>query len=424
MNVIIWPSKAEGEVTAPPSKSYTHRAIIIASLAKGTSTISNALAAEDIDHTINACRSFGSEIKRKGDKLFIKGTGGNLTIKEKNIFIGNSGTTIRLMVSVAALADGEVVFDGTERMRERPVKDLLDALNQLGVKAESLKNNGCPPVRISSHGLKGGDVSISGNVSSQYISSLLIASPYAKEDTTINIIGNLKSKPYIDITIDMMKKFGVKVEENNKQFFIPHNQHYSAINYDVEGDFSSASYFFAAAAVCGSTVSVKNLNKNSVQGDKIFLDLLERMGCRVSYNEKITVFGSKKLKPLDVDMGNYPDIVQTLAAVAAYADGTTKIRNIEHLKYKETDRINAPANELRKMNIPVEVGNYLKITGGKLKGAEIESYNDHRMVMSFSVAALGAEGKTVIKGAECVEKSFPNFFDEFKKLGVKMKLEG
>lgn len=427
MEVVISPSKACGQVNAPPSKSYTHRAVVIASLAKGTSIIKNALAAEDLDYTIKACRALGADIKKEGDNLIIHGTGGNLTIREKEIFVGGSGTTMRFMASVAALAKGEVIFDGTERMRERPISDLLDALNQLGVNATSINSNGCPPVKISSDGLRGGEINISGAVSSQYLSSLLIASPYARADTTINITDELKSKPYVDITLDMMGKFGVKVErESYGRFFIASNQAYTSREYAAEGDFSSASYFLASAAVCGSEVIVKNLNNESVQGDKIFLNLLKDMGCDILYEkDKITVVGPKCLKPIEVDMGDYPDIVQTLAVVAAYAKGTTRINNIEHLKHKETDRINSTADELKKMGVPVNVGkDYLEITGAGLNGAEISSHNDHRMVMSFSVAALGAKGCTTIRGAEAVGKSFPNFFNELKKLGVKYVLKG
>jgi len=426
MNAVVFPSKIRGSAEAPPSKSYTHRAIILASLAKGRSVIENALISDDTAYTLNACKALGVKAERAGTRITIEGSGGALKGGGK-VFVGNSGTTIRLMSSIAALADGDTLFDGTREMRRRPMEDLLDALKQLGIEAESLEGNGCPPIHVHGGGLRGGTVKISGETSSQFVSSLLLACPYAQKPTRIKVIGGLNSKPYVDVTLDLMRTFGVKAKNNHYREFLVPVGGYSARKYSVEGDYSSASYFFGGAAVTSSQLAIEGVNRNSVQGDKIFLDVLKKMGCGVTWaGRKVVVKGPAALKAIRINMGDYPDLVPTLAAVAAFAKGTTKITGVGHLKFKETDRLKAPAAELKKTGIKVEIGRDSMAIRGvypqKPRGAAFETYKDHRMAMSLATLALGAEGTSVIRDAECVSKSFPGYFQRMKKLGAKISL--
>ncbi len=428
MDAIVYPSKLHGTVSAPHSKSYTHRAIILASLAEGRSVIENALISDDTLYTLEACKALGVKATKKGTRIVVNGSGGKLRSGRKRIFVGNSGTTIRLMSSVAALAGGEVMFDGTKEMRRRPMRDLLNALNQLGVEAESVRGNGCPPIKIVGGELRGGAASISGAASSQFVSSLLISCPYAEKSTRVRVVGELKSRPYVDITLDLMKAFGIKARNRKyKEFFIPTGR-YGARRYRIEGDYSSASYFFAGAAVTGSQVAVSGLNKHSVQGDRIFLNVLREMGCEVKWaGDTVMVKGPAVLKAVEKNMGDYPDLVPTLAATAAFARGTTRITGVGHLKYKETDRLAAPAAELSKAGVKAGVGgNSLAIQGlypKKPLGAVFDTYRDHRMVMSLATLALAAEEKSVVRGAEHVSKSFPDFFKKMRALGAKIVLE-
>ena len=329
-----------------------------------------------------------------------------------------------MMASLAALAPAKVVFDGEARLRERPVGDLLSALKSLGIKARSIEKDGYPPIEISGGRLLGGEVPVSGMASSQHISSLLMVAPYAESRVSIDIIDRLQSKPYVDITIDAMRQFGVEVgNQNYEMFTIDSGQRYRGRHYKVEGDYSSAAYFFAMAAIGRQAVTVGNLRADSVQGDRHFLDILSEMGCRVSHRgEQVEVSRENELVGVNVDMGNYPDIVQPLAVVAAYAGGKTEMSNIGHLIYKETDRINNTAAELGKMGVKVDVtGDTMSIEGGEPKGAVIEAHGDHRMAMSFAVAALFADGDTIINGAESVAKSYPGFFADLAGIGAEVQ---
>lgn len=420
MNAIIHPSKVSGTITAPPSKSVTHRAIILAALAHGKSVIKNPLLSEDTKHTIKALKAFGVKIEENNDELIIHGTSGNITAPNEPINLGNSGTSMRLLAGVATLTKGKTTLTGEKRLLERPVGNLIKALNDLGIKTSS---NPFPPIEIHGSDIKGGNLSVAANLSSQYVSSLLLIAPFAKEQLTITP-QILQSKPYVAITIDLMKKFGVKVfTDDNFEKITVFPDAYKAQEYIVEGDYSSASYAFAAAAVTGGNVSVKGLNPYSKQGDAYFLKILEEMCCDVSiHGNTITVNKSKVLKPVIVDMGDYPDIVQSLTVVAAYANGKTRITNIGHLRHKETDRINKPSAELKKMGIKVTVDdNSMTITGGKPKGAAIDTHNDHRMAMAFAVAALGSQGTTTIEHAEVVNKSYPEFWHDLESIGVSIK---
>jgi 3-phosphoshikimate 1-carboxyvinyltransferase len=426
VKVRITPSSVTGEVSAPPSKSYTHRAVILASLAAGESIIENPLLSDDTRYTIDACRSLGADIELKGDRLMITGTGGQIRVAASGgkIFAGNSGSTIRMVAPMAALSQTKVVFDGDSRLRQRPVGDLLSALESLGAHARSLGTNGYPPIEVQGGKLSGGEVTVSGQVSSQHISALLMIAPYTENGLTIKVTNELRSRPYIDITLDAMREFGVEaVNYNYREFSVKGGQIYKAKHYRIEGDYSSAAYFLAAGAIGGKPVTVKNLKAGSAQGDKSLLNILSAMGCPVVHQkEQATVSRRDELKGVTIDMGDYPDLVPTTTTVAAYARGKTEITNIGHLKFKESDRLSNTAAELAKMGIRVDVtDNTIVVYGGKPRGAELEAHNDHRLAMSLAIAALFAGGNSIISGAEAVTKSYPKFFTDLAGLGAKIE---
>jgi len=426
VRVEITPSAVTGVVSAPPSKSYTHRAVILASLAAGGTRIENPLVSDDTLYTIDACRSLGADIKLDGNRLRVIGTGGQIKVApdRQRIFAGNSGSTIRMVAPLAALAPTRVVLDGDSRLRQRPIGDLLSALESLGARARSLSNNGCPPVEIQGGKLTGGEITIPGRVSSQHISSLLMIAPYTKDGLRIKIADGLRSRPYIDITLDVMQAFGVEaVNQDYKEFLVKGGQGYKGRHYRIEGDYSSAAYFLAAGAIGGKPVTVDNLTTNSAQGDRYLLTIFSGMGCSVEcQKEQVRISRHGELTGTTVDMGDYPDIVQTVAVVAAYAHGKTEITNIGHLRFKETDRLSDTAAELVKMGIRTDVtDNTMVVYGGKPKGTEIEAHNDHRMAMSFAIAALFANGNSIINGAEAVTKSYPRFFIDLARLGAKIE---
>ncbi len=424
MNITIYPSSVSGQVSVPASKSITHRALIAASLASGKSVLTNILLSDDTRHTIKALRSLGVAIEQENTKVIVQGTGGRLSAPSSPIFLGNSGTSMRLLTAVAALTDGITELTGEKRLCERPIGHLLSALTSIGIKVQTRKNNDCPPVIVEGGIINGGDIMLDASVSSQYLSALLLIAPFAKSALIIHV-SNLTSKPYVDLTIETMKQFGIAVKNKVYQTFtIPSGQSYKASEYTVEGDYSSASYFFAAAAITGGKVMVKNLKFHSKQGDAYFLILMEQMGCSVQKtSDGLTIERKTELKAIKADLKDYPDIVQTLAVMAAFAKGKTTIQNIANLKHKETDRLTATSTELKKMGIEViQTDNSLEITGGKPQGATIDTHNDHRMAMSFAVAGLGASGKTTIPNAEVVKKSYENFFTDLQKLGTKMEV--
>jgi 3-phosphoshikimate 1-carboxyvinyltransferase len=415
-----------GRVLAPPSKSYTHRALILGTLAQGETVISNFLKSDDTRYTADALRTLGADIRVTGDTIRITGSNGKLSVQpgKETIFVGNSGSTVRMVAPLTALTQGRVVFEGEPRLYQRPVSDLLVALKVLGVEASSINRDGFPPIEIRGGTLRGGQVVVSGMITSQHVSGLLMVAPYARRNVRIKISGKLLSKPYVDVTIDAMRAFNGEVGNlNYEQFVVTAGKRYQGREYTIEGDYSSAAYFFAMGAIGQSKITVAGLNPKSVQGDRHFLKLLARMGCEVKYGkEEVMVSRKKPLTGITLDMGDYPDIVQPLAVVAAFARGKTLIKNIGHLIYKETDRINNTTSELRKMGVPVDVTeNTMLITGGQPKGAEVESHHDHRLVMSSAIAALFAEGETVINGAEAVSKSYPSFFSDLGKLGARVQ---
>ena len=387
-------------VRLPGSKSITNRALLLAALAEGKSRLQAPLHSEDTFYMAQALRDLGVRIEETSDRDFvIQGTSGVFQAAEKPLFIGNSGTTVRFLTATACLAPAgtDVVLDGVSRMRERPIRDLLGALLTLGVQAESVNGHGCPPVRVCGGGLPGGACRLRGDVSSQFLTALLQVAPYAQQDVEIEIVGDLVSKPYIDITQSVMASFGVCMEnESYRRLRVPAGQRYQGREYAVEADASNASYFLAAAAVTGGTVVIENLSASSIQGDIRFADVLERMGCQVTRGETITVTGPERLTGIDADMEAIPDMAQTLALVAAFADSPSHITGLASLRVKETDRIKAIAKELPKLGVRVEEGpDFWTIhppANSHYSGAAIDTYDDHRMAMSFAIAGLREPG--------------------------------
>jgi 3-phosphoshikimate 1-carboxyvinyltransferase len=409
--------KPNATIKVPGSKSITQRALVIASLSDGKSVLLNPLVSEDTMLLADALDNLGIMIKKLKDKWIVNGRNGNILPYNKELYMGNNGTGIRVLCSIVSLGSGKYTLTGTKRMEERPVKPLLDALNQLGIEARSIKNNDCPPVEIITNGLQGGRCNLSANLSSQYLSSLLLVAPCVNEEITIDIIGELTSKPYIHITTGVMKAFDINVIEKGNSFTIPLG-HYRATEYPIEGDASGASYFFALAAITGGTINISNMPRFSLQGDAHFTDILKEMGCSVTKGiDGVTVAGNDGLKGIDIDMSNWPDIVPTLAVVAAFANGTTRITNVPHLRIKETDRLKAVAAELTKIGVNVqELDDGLVIEGmkseDKIASAVIKTYDDHRIAMAFSLAGLKIPDIT-IENPDCVAKSFPNYWDVF-----------
>ena len=404
----------QATITVPGSKSYTNRALLIAGLADGECRLEKPLVSDDTKYMIRALKAFGISVQEEKEAFIVSGRGGKLSTPEEDIFIGNAGTTMRFLTTFSALVLGQTRLDGDERMRQRPLADLLHCLTQMGVKAVSANGNGCPPIDIEGGEVPGGEVQLAGDKSSQYLTSSLLSAPYFKNDTCIHIQGDLTSKPYADITLDIMKTFGVHVDnESYQRFKVKAGDRYKAQTYRVESDWSSASYFLAAGAVTGGEVTLTDINPHSVQGDAQFTSVLEKMGCLVEKKSHSLHIKGNPLRGISINMNNMPDAVQTLAVTALFAEGETVIQGIGNLRIKETDRISALANELSRLGAEVETGeDFLIIRPGDYKGAEIETYNDHRMAMSFAVAGLKIPG-ICIKNPKCVEKSFPDFFKRF-----------
>jgi 3-phosphoshikimate 1-carboxyvinyltransferase len=425
MRVSISKSSVKGEVFAPPSKSYTHRAITLAALSK-ESIVRRPLISADTLATIRASEMFGASVKREEENLIIHGFNGKPNVPDDVIDAANSGTTLRLMTAIAGLTDGITVLTGDSSLRTRPNGPLIKVLNQLGARTCSTRGNERAPLVVKG-GIEGKEVSIDGSISSQFISAILIACPLAENSTTLSIIGKLKSRPYVEVTIEMLELAGVKIhtdESNGTKFIIPGKQKYNLKEYTIPGDFSSASYLLAAAAMTeGSEITVKNLFP-SKQGDKLIIETLKKMGADISWDKEagvVTVRGGRKLKAITFDAGATPDLVPTVAVLAAIAEGTSRIENAEHVRYKETDRLRALATELPKLGVKLkEEKDSLTITGGKLKGAEVHGWDDHRIVMSLALAGMVA-GNTTIDTTESVAISYPDFFKDMSNLGVKIK---
>ena len=415
----VTPSKPvhDATVAVPGSKSYTHRVLIAAALAAGESRIRNALRSEDTSLTMGALRQMGVAVQDIPEGLALHGLEGRPQPSAHPIYLGNSGTSMRLLISIAAAGAGDYLLTGTPRMQERPVQALLDSLGQLGVTARSVNGNGCPPIAVTGRAIDGGQVSIDCSVSSQFLSSLLLMAPLSRNGIDIAVSRGPVSKPYVDLTVDILQRFGVTLSRNGyERFSVPGGQAYRAGTYAVEPDVSNASYFWAAGAVSGRSIKVCGIAGDSLQGDMQLLPLLERMGCRITTEADGIVVTGGGLSSIEADMGDLPDMVPTLAVVAAFAEGTSCIRNVAHLKAKECDRLAAVIKELGAMGITARsTGEDLIIEGGQPAPAEIETYDDHRIAMSFAVAGLGAPG-TRIRNPGCVEKSFPNFWEVYESL--------
>lgn len=419
-------SFVEGEINLPGSKSLSNRALLLAALAKGTTQVRNLLDSDDIRHMLNALQALGVKYQLSEDKSVceIQGVGGAFQWQSGlSLYLGNAGTAMRPLSAALCLrgeVPAEIILTGEPRMKERPIKHLVDALRQVGAEISYLENEGYPPIAIQNRGLNGGKVQIDGSISSQFLTALLMAAPLASGDMEIEIIGELVSKPYIDITLAMMKDFGVSVRNDNYQrFFVQGKQSYiSPQTYLVEGDASSASYFLAAGAIKGK-VKVTGIGKNSIQGDRLFADVLEKMGAKITWGEDFIQAEKGELKGIDMDMNHIPDAAMTIATTALFADGETVIRNIYNWRVKETDRLSAMATELRKVGAEVEEGeDYIRIQPldlTKFQPAEIETYNDHRMAMCFALVALSNTPVTILD-PKCTAKTFPTFFEEFAKI--------
>ena len=417
IEIIPHKMKPRCEVTVPGSKSLTHRILIASALSEGLCSIENALLSEDTVLTMKALGQMGIRIEEKpGNRLMVYGCGGDLQPSLEPIYLGNSGTSIRLLTAVAALGKDNYTLLGNDRMAQRPIQALVDALQQIGVQTRSAENNGCPPVEVNGKNLSGTTVAINCRTSSQYLSGLLLMAPCTGKGLQIKVTEGPVSRPYVDMTIDVMSKFGIAVDRQGyERFQVAGKQAYRAGAYEVEADGSQAGYFWAAAAVCRKAVKVKGVNQYSCQGDVNFSKVLESMGCTIKHEpDGTTVSGGDRLKAIEIDMGDMPDMVPTLAVAAAFAEGATVIKNVSHLKSKESDRLTSVANELEKMGITARcTADELIVSGGQPRGAEIETYGDHRIAMSFAVAGLAAPG-TIIMDEHCVEKSFPNFWEVFE----------
>lgn len=420
--------RIEGTINLPGSKSLSNRALLLAALAKGKTKLTNLLDSDDVRHMLNALQQLGVNYQLSADKSVceIEGLGQAFSWQDGlSLFLGNAGTAMRPLTAALCLANpqasqGEIILTGEPRMKERPIQHLVDALRQAGADIQYLEQPGYPPLAIRNVGLTGGNVNIDGSVSSQFLTALLMAAPMASADTEIEIIGELVSKPYIDITLKMMETFGVKVENHHYQRFVVQGkqQYQSPQTFLVEGDASSASYFLAAAAIKGK-VKVTGVGKNSIQGDRLFADVLEKMGAKITWGEDFIQAEQGELIGIDMDMNHIPDAAMTIATTALFAQGETVIRNIYNWRVKETDRLTAMATELRKVGATVEEGeDFIRIQPlalGQFKQAEIETYNDHRMAMCFALIALSDTPVTILD-PKCTAKTFPTFFEEFLRI--------
>lgn len=391
-----------------------------AALATGDSLLLGALESDDTRVMRDALSGLGIGLRHdeRRAQIEVEGCGGAIPASKADLFVGNSGTTVRFLAAMLALGHGEYRLDGVARMRERPIEDLLVALRQLGIDARSESGTGCPPVVIRASGIAGGAAHVAGNVSSQFLSGLLLAAPYAASDVELIVAGELVSKPYVEMTLAVMRSFGAHTDAaaDLSRIKVSAANRYTGQRYEIEPDASAASYFFAAAAVTAGRITVEGLTRDALQGDVAFCECLAKMGCRVEYGpHEISVTGGS-LVGIDVDMNAISDTVQTLAAVALFARGPTTIRGVGHIRHKETDRIGNLAIELRKLGATVEeLDDGLRITPGPLRHATLETYDDHRMAMSFAVAGLATPGVT-IKDPGCTAKTYPDFFTDLKRL--------
>jgi len=406
-------------VRVPGSKSLTNRALLVASLAEGKTTLTNALFSDDSRYFAGALQTLGFDVQldEASHEMTPTGLAGKIPSQKAELFIGNAGTAARFLSAILTLGHGEYILDGDARMRERPIGDLIEALTQLGIEIEAVNN--CPPVKIKASGLPGGKTKIAGNISSQFLSALLMVAPYAKSPVEIEVITELNSKPYVDMTIAVMKDFGVDIERSEYSKFMIQPACYASVSsYAIESDASAASYFFAAPALCGGSVRVEYISRDSKQGDIAFLSVLQRMGCSVDATDRsISVTGHSPLQGVDVDMRDIPDTAQTLAAIAPFAASPTRIHGIASARVKETDRVHATCTELTRLGVQVEEHeDGMTIYPCKtFTSSNVQTYNDHRMAMAFSLIGLRVPGIT-IENPACVSKTFPNYFEVLDSL--------
>jgi len=422
INIITHPLSAS--IRVPGSKSLTNRALLIAALANGTSKLANALFSDDSCYFVKALQTLGFDVilDPGSSSMTITGLGGSIPAQQADLYIGNAGTAARFLSAFLTLGNGTFTLDGNSRMRERPIGDLVNALMQLGANVDVINNQKssiCPPIRITASGLSGGKTAITGNISSQFLSAILMIAPYANKPVEIEITTELNSKPYVDMTLSVMSEFGVEIEQDGYHSFLIHPSRYSALSiYSIESDASAASYFFAAPAICGGTLRVEKISRISKQGDIKFLDILSAMGCDIAeHTNYIEVTGTSELIGLDVNMQDFPDTAQTLAVVAPFASSPTRIRGISSARFKETDRISATCAELQKVGVHVdEHDDGMTIyPSSDFHGTLVQTYNDHRMAMAFSLIGLRVPG-IIIDNPGCVSKTFPNFFDVLETL--------
>lgn len=407
--------KISGSVVLPGSKSLSNRILLLSMLAEGKTEIQNLLDSDDVRRMVEALETLGIQLEenRAENLITVSGTSGIIPVKEATLMLGNAGTAIRPLTAAMTLGHGRFVLDGVQRMRERPIIDLINGLSQLGANLRCINGTDCPPVEVIAEGLPGGITRLSGAISSQYLTAILLAAPYADKEVQIEITDKLVSVPYVEMTLRLMQSFGVSVNhENFRLFHIPRQTYRSPGNIFVEGDASSASYFLAGAAITKGSVTVKGCGTDSLQGDARFAEVLEKMGAKVEWEPQQVKLTGNSLNGIDVDMNQMPDAAMTLAVAALFASGPTAIRNIYNWRVKETERLQAVSTELRKLGAEVEEGyDYLVIQPPEqIRKAEIDTYDDHRMAMAFSLAACGSSPVT-INNPGCVSKTFPDYFE-------------
>ncbi len=427
-HLMVEPSEVGGEVNAQPSKSYSHRLFSIALLADGESEIKNPLLSLDTKSTLEAVQILGGGVESVEEGVKIQGTGGELQPNKNKINVGNSGTTLRLMTAISSLSSERIQLTGDQSILKRPMGPLVKSLNDLGASAECKGNKGRPPVVVGG-GLVGGETRITGKISSQFISALLVASPYSQVGVDLEVEEDLKSKPYVRITLKTLKMADADVQASSSlmSYTIPRQQTFKPINCTVPGDFSSAAFILGAGAFSKKGVKVNNLDPNDVQGDKRIIELIQDFGAEVNIDKNsVEVFGKEKLTGIDVDCSDIPDLVPILTVLGAMGEGKTRLYNIEHLRYKEVDRLRALTNELKKLGIKMkEKESSLRIYGnGEISSGVVDSHGDHRMAMSLAIAGLFAEGPVKVRNADCVNISYPDFVGDIQKIGGKAEYEG
>lgn len=420
MNLLVRKSALKGSIEIPASKSQTIRAVVIASLAQGQSRIMNPLDSGDTHSAVVACRALGAEIET-GEDWVVRGFGGNPKLHESKIDVGNSGTSLRLTTSVAALQEEEVIFDGDASLRSRPLQPLLDALNNLGARAYSLENNGCCPISVKGR-MRGGKTEVSG-VTSQYLSSLLISTPLLEEDTEIRVI-DLHEKPYVEMTLTWLDEQQINYEREGWEIFrVRGRQSYHQFDKRVPGDFSSATFPLCAAVITPSHLMLKGLDMHDTQGDKEVITMLKKMGAGIQIKREGILVDSSELMGCELDLNNTPDALPALAVVGCYAKGETILKNVAQARIKETDRIKVMATELSKMGAEIEeMKDGLIIQQSELKGTRVSGYHDHRVVMALSLAGMMAQGETEIDTAESVDITFPGYLEKMCRLGARMEI--